>query len=747
VTDPRPDAGSTRINLAEEPDFELGDLRVLPAQRAVEHSGQRQELQPRVMQVLVALAKARPAVLSRDRLVDLCWDGRIVGDDALNRCILSLRQLARQFAPEPFEIRTVPRIGHRLVAAGKQPDSKIASPRWILAAMVVILLAIAMAAAVWRQGGSSQAPASIAVMPFRNLGGGDPYFAAGIGEEILGQLAREPHFRVAGRSSASQFGDNPDIRQVGERLNVDYVLEGSVRRQGDQVRVDAGLVRASDGMRLWTDSYDGSLDDIFAIQRQVAVAIASSLERKLLQAPELSGPLVTNGEAYNLYLTARGLLRTNNRRVGATAADLLRDALRIDPNYAPAWAGLADATRLQSALGDQQDYVEGIRRSRSFANRALELAPDLADAHAALAETYGYGDPAGAAHFKRATALDPNNARNLLAIAATYADSGAFERELEMDRRAHEVDPLWYSTTGQTAIDLAELGNRAGAEATARRDMPDKGANLNIALGRIAWIFGDYSEAGRRWGMVARSGSPRWAHTAERTLRDATHAVGVNLGQPEDIPQPISSRNNWRVWMETAPTPAVWRARNRDQIAAAVYRKHNLVAAKLMLNAGRGDEIVATYDSAVGLQGMRRGQRLRVDQLAEAPLLALALRATGRGVEAQVLLREAESLGRSVQDKCKVPFWFDAQSAAILAVEGKDDEALSLLERAFARGWRLNDGGDLRSIDEEPVFRPLRGETRFKRLQGQLAAHYARERRELEAVVRSQKPALNSTPS
>ena len=138
----------------------------------------------------------------------------------------------------------------------------------------------------------------------------------GSARKSSGQLAREPQFRVAGSSSSSQFGENPNVNEVARRLDVDYVVEGSVRRQGDRVRVDAGLVRASDGMRLWSDSYDGKLDDIFAIQREIGTAIAGALQRRLVRAPALSGPLVTKGEAYNLYLTARSLIRTRNRRVG-----------------------------------------------------------------------------------------------------------------------------------------------------------------------------------------------------------------------------------------------------------------------------------------------------------------------------------------------------------------------------------------------------------------------------------------------
>ncbi len=336
-----PDTSASRIDLSETGDFDLGGLRVSPAHRQVQMNGKRRELEPRVAQVLVALAAARPAVVSRDRLIEQCWDGRIVGDDSIRRCIVALRHLSKEFSPPPFAIETVARVGYTLVEQDIDAPGarKFVGRNAAPAVLVLLLLIVGAITYPWSNWGHAKVgPASIAVVSFRNLSSGDPYFAQGVGEEIMGQLSREPQFRVAGRVSSSEFGSDPDVVQVARRLNVDYVLEGSVRTQGDRVRVNADLIRASDSVRLWSDTYDGKLDDIFAIQQRIGGSIAGALQRKLLRTPALSGPLVTNGEAYNLYLTARGLIRTHNRHVTATAADLLRDAINIDPGYAPAWA-------------------------------------------------------------------------------------------------------------------------------------------------------------------------------------------------------------------------------------------------------------------------------------------------------------------------------------------------------------------------------------------------------------------------
>lgn len=714
-------------------------MQVSPAERAVELGGRREELQPRVMQVLVALAKSRPAVVSRDRLVDQCWDGRIVGDDALNRCILALRHLAQQFTPPPFVIETVPRIGHRLVepeAARDPAHSFKGNRRTLFVATLALLLLAAAGVFVWQQRREAAEPASIAVLPFRNLGTGDPHFAEGIGEEILGQLAREPHFRVAGSSSSSQFGVNPDATEVGARLDVDYVLEGSVRRQDSQVRVNAGLVRASDGMRLWSETYDGKLDDIFAIQQQIGAAIAGALQRKLLRTQPLSGPLVTRGEAYTYYLTARGLIRTRHRQMGPTAMGLLREAISIDPGYAPAWASLAEATQLDGGLGDKEKSAASHLQARRYARHAVSLAPNLAEGHRALGQTYGFGTPESEFHLRRAAQLDPNNAENLIALADSLAATAEFEKQLDTYRQAQQVDPLWYRPIGALGIALAERGDKAQAAELARRRFPKTSPQQNILLGRIAWIHGDFSEAYRLWRLIVRSGSPRWSERAGLNMHDALVAVGLEKRPPRTIPQPIWARRSWSVWMAEAPTPAVWKSRNRDEIHSEVYRSDNLVAAKLMLDAGRTAELVSTYRGRIGLMGIRPGVRVRPHQIDAVPIVALALRQAGLRAQAGRILSDAEAAIRAAYRRGRVPLYFDVDSAAVFAVQGRNDAALNALEEAFQRGWRQNSGAHLQNIADEPAFRTLHGEPRFKQLQTALAAHYARERRELEQLLR-----------
>ena len=730
---------TTQINLAETPDFDLGGLRVRPAHRMVGANGEQKELEPKIIQVLVALAFARSEVVSRDRLIQQCWDGRIVGDDALNRCIVALRHLAKQFSPEPFAIETVPRVGYSLVERGCEtpagPTARLAQSKPAIAALLTLVLVAAVLAAGWsRFRPAEAAPASIAVLPFRNLSAGDRYFAEGVGEEILAQLAREPQFRVAGRSSSNELEENADFRDVARRLKVNYVLEGSVRRQGDQVRVNADLVRVSDGTRFWSDSYDGKLDDIFAIQQQIGGAIASALKRKLVRTPPLSRSLVTNGDAYNLYLTARGLIRTRKKDVFVTASNLLRDTIKLDPNYAPAWSSLAESVSLEDSPGGSESVIAVMPKAVGYARHALQLTPDLADGHRVLGLLLPYGSPEALFHLRRAAELDPNNAEALIALGSALGAAGEFDAEMAAYKRARELDPAWFRTTGQLAIRLAETGERAQAETIGNSGFAKNEDNRHIILGRIAWIFGDYSEAARQWSITARANSPRWSLRAQLGVDDAKAAVGLDRARAGAKLLFRFSTRREEMRTDTPPSDATWKMHNRSATAADVYRDQNDLAAKLMLKAGRGKELAATYDSPVGLLSLRPNQPLRADQLHETAVVALALRQAGRPTEADLLLNNANSMFNTIYRQHAIPFSLDADVAAIWAVQGRRDQAMSMLERAIQRGWTDTGNTDLLDIADEPAFNSLRGQPRFERIRTGLAAHLARERSETEEL-------------
>jgi TolB-like protein/DNA-binding winged helix-turn-helix (wHTH) protein/Tfp pilus assembly protein PilF len=728
-----------RINLSEEEEFDLGQMKVRPAERAVLVNDERRDMQPRVMQVLVALAKASPSVVSRDTLIEQCWDGRIVGNDSLNRCILALRHLAQEFEPRPFVIETVPRIGHRLVVPqGEQlSPGKVKFRTKSLAVIATILLVLAAASGffLWQLNSARQETASIAVLPFRNLGTGDSYFAEGIGEEILSQLAHEPNMRVAGSSSSGQFGSNPDIGEVARRLNVDYVLEGSVRRQGDRVRVNAGLVRASDGARLWSDSYDGQLDDILSIQAAIGQAVADGLRLRLVHSAAATSRPV-NGEAYALYLNARGLLRTRNPALGHDALLLLKRAIELDPRYAPAWSSLSEALPRHAATEGPESLIAALPQARTAARRALQIDPNFGAAHGNLGILLGYDSAEANEHFRRAAALDPRSSESQIWLGMAHLASAEFAEERAAYERAHALDPLWHRPIRDLAYVIAEMGDRSAAEAVARRGFANDERNRHLMLLRIAKLNGDFSEIARLSSVVTDSGYAA-IDISNHALADARFLLNLSSVPPArrtaNLDQP---RSNPRMWMSTAPSAADWRNHNRSTDAALIYADENLVAAKLMLKAGRAQELVATYDGT-GLLGLRPVRPLLASQLHQAPLVALALRAVGRNGEAERILDQADALLQTAYRRGKVPNWFEADAAAVWAVQGRSDRALDALVRAFDRGWVPVGRDDLPRLEDEPVFRSLHGDPRFERLKANLSARYRKERTEIEQLFRS----------
>jgi hypothetical protein len=206
--------------------------------------------------------------------------------------------------------------------------------------------------------------------------------------------------------------------------------------------------------------------------------------------------------------------------------------------------------------------------------------------------------------------------------------------------------------------------------------------------------------------------------------------VGIDPMPPGYKPGYVRAHQVADVQTSTGPTPAIWLKRNRNSAAADIYRDDNHMAAKLMLKAGRGTELAATYDGPVGLLSIRPNAPVRADQLHEAAVVALALRQAGRPADADRLLNQAASRIGAVYRQGTIPFALDADVAGIWAVQGRRDQALSMLERAMRRGWTHTDSTDLADIADEPAFSSLRGQPRFERLRVVLAAHLARERAE-----------------
>ena len=386
--------------------------------------------------------------------------------------------------------------------------------------------------------------------------------------------------------------------------------------------------------------------------------------------------------------------------------------------------------QLEARTTGSEGMVAMLPHARAAAARSLQIDPDLAQAHGVYALLIGNDTRNGIAHLRRAAALDSNSADGLIWQSQAEHASGRFASAMSLNRRAHDIDVLWMNPV-MMMVDLhASLSERQAAEAAARVAFADDALMEQFALARIAWLLGDYSEAGRRWSIVSHSSS-RWTAPSQLSLENVKYLLKLTTNRPSRAPLPslIHSRYGPRLWTTVAPSPPEWRNRNRSNEAALVYRDDNELAAKLMLAAGRAGELVATYDSNVGLMAIRQDEPMGLCMLQDVPTLALALRAVGRAGEANALLVQAEALVRTVYRGGKVPAWFDDDAAGVWSVQGKLGLAMDALERAQRRGWVHAGPSDL-ELESEPAFQALRNLPRFRAIIVKRKSLLARERQQ-----------------
>jgi len=305
---------------------------------------------------------------------------------------------------------------------------------------------------------------SIAVLPFVDMSeaGDSAYFADGLSEELLNLLAKIKELQVAGRTSSFAFkGQNQDLRIIGEQLSVENILEGSVRRVGDKVRVTAQLISVNDGYHIWSETYDRELTDIFAIQDDIASHVVAALKIELLgaQSAPLSQFETSSAEAYNFYLLGKGRLREMSFSFLRKALENFKQAVALDAGYAPAHAGLADAAfRLyETGAISQQEFLS---LAPGALETALRLDPNNVEAMAILGSVRVAENrfEEAAQAYKRSLALSPNNVTALAAYGDALLDAGDVEQALEVFQRAARLNPLSVNDQWNVADALEKMG-------------------------------------------------------------------------------------------------------------------------------------------------------------------------------------------------------------------------------------------------------------------------------------------------
>ena len=575
---------------------------------------------------------------------------------------------------------------------------------------------------------------SIAVLPFVNISSDkeQEYFSDGITEEILNALASVKELKVAGRSSSFAFkGQNQDLRQIGDLLGVDHILEGSVRKAGTTVRITAQLVQVEDGFHLWSDTYDRELTDVFAIQDEIANEILKQLKARLLDEDEDQPVIVsqrTDPEVYDLYLLAKQRLYSRTRKTIESAVELLDQAIAKDPDYAPAYAQRGIATFLLS----DRDYgtipeAESQVRGKRFIDAALEKDPQLAEAWAGLG-LYHSGQPSeheqAIEALTKALSINPNliNAGHWLQLALRRSGDprGAQQLLEQMTQRDPLHAPVLFS-----AVDVFNLfGQEDKAQALIDRFRSFKPNNAQLLVTDAMHHF--YRGSGAEGFRLAEQ-AYKLAPTDEVMQFWATVGLVQTL-QLERIAEEGSD------FLKVDALDLLGRREEAFELAFELSRDgypEDLFA--LYNRAGRSQELIDYLEErwpaldafAADYPHDSTGYGLMVH-------VALAYSRTGnteRFDDALLLVENAMSKlsGQGVDN------WvFMFENAKYLALAEDYDEAITLLKSAVDRGFQ----GFAPIATNIPIFEPLRDDPRFIALEAVMIGkiNVEREALGLEAI-------------
>src|SRR5215472_2553198 len=443
---------------------------------------ERVAIPPKPYDMLRYLVENPGRLITQDEFLEKLWPGIYVNPELIRKYILDIRKILGDRPDKPEFIETVTKRGYRFIASVVDEDATTTtnptaieegvrmetissrpegSPRkrslWKL--LLTPVLAVVVAAAIGRElrvaRTEGTVPSSndttVAVLPFADISPGNDqeYFSDGLSEQLIHDLSKVSGLKVVGRSSAFQFkGRNEDIREVGRKLGVANVLEGSVRREGNRVRIRAELTKADDGFQLWSQTYDRKINDIFAVQDEIARATTEALQLKLLGGngqAVASNLRSANAEAYQAYLEANYFSGRGQSTEDLGKALAYADtAIKLDEKYAPAWALRASVQNMMAQYGFS-DISEGFRRARDDADHAIALDPASASAYLALARTqisHDWDWDAANTFLTKAAALEPGNVEVFRIRSRLAWVSGDLDQAVRLAEQVVVLEPL-----------------------------------------------------------------------------------------------------------------------------------------------------------------------------------------------------------------------------------------------------------------------------------------------------------------
>jgi len=497
--------------------FVFGEYAVDLERGGLTRCDQDISLRPKTFAVLRYLVERAGQLVARDELLSAVWPGVVVTDGSIDQCVIELRKALGD--EQHTIIRTVPRRGlifdvpvefeHAAHPLQKRPPTVLRHWAVAVGIFAIVSLLIWTFKSFWLPVNpvepivSNQANNAVAVLPFEDLSpfGDQQYLADGISEEILDQLAQVPGLTVIARTSSFLFkGSSEDLRSIADRLDVSYLLEGSVRMDGDRVVITAQLVDASEGRNLWGQVFERRLDDIFDAKLTIAKEVTRILQAEARGPTRFSAHHKPDSRAYLLVLEGQALYRQRAPGDMRRAADLFRRATEIDPYYAVAWARLAAACRVLFRKGEIT-YEQLLREGLPATTRALELRPDLAEVQF-RASNYAWiiGDFENATAYENAAQrLDPNHPLLLEQALGRAMFWGDMQRAIDLSSQLVRRDPLSPQTRRRMFAVLYFAGRfdeMTEEAAIVKRLFPDGEPDfVTESLVLAAIVKGDYEDA------------------------------------------------------------------------------------------------------------------------------------------------------------------------------------------------------------------------------------------------------------
>ncbi len=502
-------------------------FRLDTANQCLWRGQERVPIPPKPYDMLRYLVENPGRLVTQDELLEKLWPEIYVNPELIRKYILDIRKILGDRPDKPEFIETVTKRGYRFIASvvdedATTPTNPIAieeavrmetipsrpggssRKRSLWKLVLSPVLAVVVAAAIGRElrvtrtdrTVPSSNDTSIAVLPFADMSPGkdQEYFSDGLAEQLIHELAKEPGLKVVGRSSAFQFkGRNEDLRAVGRKLGVANVLEGSVRRDGNHLRITAELIKADDGFQLWSQTYDREIRDVFAVQDEISRSTTEALQLKLLGSSSQAVPSTVrsaNPEAYQTYLQASYFTGRGTGKEDLGKALAYSDAaIKLDDKYAPTWALRASVQNMMAQYS-LTEVSEGYRKARDDAERAIAIDPTSASAYLALAQTqifYDWDWDAANTCLTKAAVLEPSNAEVFSIRSHLSVVLGNLDEATKLAEQAVALEPLRANSHLSLGYMLFLSGryHEARAELQKALDLNPQAARVHVSLAKI----------------------------------------------------------------------------------------------------------------------------------------------------------------------------------------------------------------------------------------------------------------------